>query len=98
MGPLLFTVTDVFQIRDRGCVLAPGGSTEPGAPNFRAGSAIRLVLPDGMQRDTTIRGLEMINFRRRPPVITASILLPSDIKKEDVPIGTKVYLISSADQ
>ncbi|MCD6673764.1 MAG: hypothetical protein LT106_13020 [Burkholderiaceae bacterium] len=93
---LLFTVADAFQIKGRGCVLAPGPSAEPGTTPIHIGDAIRLIFPDGGSVDTQIRGLEMINFRKRPEVITVPILLPSDLKKDDVPPGTQVYLLRRA--
>lgn len=90
---LLFTVQDAFQLTDRGCVLAPGPSAEPGAQAVRIGDRIRLRKPDGHSFDTFIRGLEMLGRRPRPEVITAAILLPKEITKHDVPKGTEVWLI-----
>jgi len=92
---LLFIVEDAFQIRDRGCVLVPGPSAEPGAQNVRIGDRIRLLKPDGESIDTVIRGLEMLNRGPRPPVITVPILLPKNITKTAVPKGTKVMLLGS---
>jgi hypothetical protein len=91
-GPL-FTVEHAFQLADRGCVLAPGPSIEAGAVEVRAGDRIRLVLPAGSAIETQIRSLEMIKRATRPDVLTAPILLPREITKEMVPVGTQVYLI-----
>lgn len=93
---LLFIVEDAFQITDRGCVLVPGPSAGPGGPTVRVGDPIRLVKPDGEVIDTEIRGIEMLGRRPRPKVITAPILLPLDITKEQVPVGTRV--LSLCDQ
>ena len=82
---LLFIVEDAFQISGRGCVLVPGPSTEPGDP-------IRLVKPDGHAIDTCVRGVEMIHRRPPPKVVTAPILLPKEITKDQVPVGTRVLL------
>lgn len=90
----LFTVEDRFQIRGRGCVLVPGLSTETGSPVVRVGDAIQLRTPDGRVIDTHIRGVEMINYRRKPERITAPILLPPNLSAEDVPVGTEVFLVS----
>ena len=87
---LLFIVEDAFQITGRGCVLVPGPSAEAGGPTLRVGDPIRLVKPDGQVVDTSVRGIEMIGRRPPPKVITAPILLPPEIKKEQVPIGTQV--------
>lgn len=94
----LFTVADRFQIRGRGCVLVPGLSTEAGSPVVRVGDAIQLRTPDGRVIDTHIRGVEMINYLRKPERITAPILLPSNLSTEDVPVGTEVFLVESRDE
>ena len=90
---LLFIVEDAFQITGRGCVLVPGPSTEPGGPTLRVGDPIRLVKPHGHAIDTCVRGVEMIHRRPPPKVVTAPILLPKEITKDQVPVGTHVLLL-----
>jgi hypothetical protein len=90
---LLFTVEDVFQLSGRGCVLVPGPIAEVGGPEVRVGDPIRLVKPDGSHVDTFIRGIEMIGRRPPPKVLTAPILLPAELSKADVPVGTKVLTL-----
>jgi hypothetical protein len=89
----LFTVADTFQIEQRGCVLVPGLPTEPGAPIVRTGARIRLRTPVGREIDTTVKAIELINYRKRPEKICIPVLLPSDVTKNDVPIGTEVFLL-----
>jgi len=89
----LFTVTDGFQIEGRGCVLIPGVSCEPGDPVVRVGDRIRLRMPSGGNLDTTVRGIEHIRYAKMPEKIAFAVLLPHDITKEDVPVGTEVLLI-----
>jgi len=89
---LLFVVEDAFQITGRGCVLAPGPAAEPGAQPIRVGDRLLLRKPDGQSVDTVIQAVEMLGRRPRPKVITAPILLPREITKDDVPIGTEVWL------
>ena len=91
----LFVVDQAFHLSGRGCVLAPGPSIEDGAPVVRVGDRIRLVLPSGEVLNTRIKGLEMLKRLVRPRVLTAAILLPTNITKEQVPIGTHVYLAAS---
>ena len=94
---LLFVVEHAFQISGRGCVLAPGLSTEPGGPTVRVGSRIRLVTPEGESFDTLVRGLEMLNYgARRPEKITIPILVSAGVTKERVPPGTKVFITAAA--
>lgn len=90
---LLFTVEDAFQITGRGCVLVPGPLAEAGIQAIRIGDRLCLRKPDGDSFDTVIAGVEMIARRPRPKRITTPILLPSDVTKGDVPIGTEVWLL-----
>ena len=89
----LFTVMDRFQIEGRGCVLIPGVSCEPGDPVVRLGDRIRLRMPTGSDLDTTVRGIEHIRYAKRPEKITFPVLLPENITKNDVPVGTEVLLL-----
>lgn len=89
----LFTVTDRFQIEGRGCVLIPGVSCEPGDAIVCLGHRIRLRMPDGAVFDTTVRGIEHIRCAKMPEKITFPILLPENMKKQDIPVGTEVLLL-----
>lgn len=89
----LFTVADVFQIENFGCVLVPGVPTEPGSPVIRRGARIRLRTPAGTEIDTTIKDAPMISYRKMPEKICIPISLPRDIAKADVPVGTEVVLL-----
>ena len=89
----LFTVADRFQIDGIGCVLVPGLSGEPGAPNIRRGARIRLRTPGGGEFDTFIKDIEMISIRPRPEKLTFPISLPRSVTKDDVPVGTEVLLL-----
>lgn len=90
---LLFTVEDAFEITGRGCVLVPGPSAEEGSQPIRIGDRLCLRKPDGHSLDTVIAGVEIIGRRPRPKVVTAPIVLPKDVTKGDVPIGTEVWLL-----
>jgi hypothetical protein len=89
----LFTVADRFQIEGRGCVLVPGIPTEPDSPIVPKGARLRLRTPEGKETDTFIKELAMISYRKKPEKICIPILLPKDITKEDIPVGTEVLLI-----
>ena len=89
----LFTVTDRFQIEGRGCVLVPGLPCEHGDPVVRLGHRIRLRLPGGTELDTTVRGIEDIRYIKKPDRTTFPVLLPEEITKDDVPVGTQVLLL-----
>ena len=87
-----FTVTYIFHIEGRGIVLLPGLPTGPNFPNVKTGHSILLRTPGGRERATIIRSLENIR-QSRSKSIEIPILLPSDISKDDVPVGTEVYLL-----
>ena len=76
-------------------MLAPGPSIEADATPVQVGDKIQLLLPSGARIETHIGGLEMIKRIVRPAVLTAAILLPPDIRKDQVPAGTQVFLLES---
>ncbi len=94
--PFLFTVEVAFEISGRGCVLAPGVGEDAEVSNVRVGDLIRLVRPNGEITDTSIHGVEMLNYRRgSPPRKLAPISLPRPLTKHDAPPGTLVYYLGS---
>lgn len=95
-GILLSSVTDVFFIEGRGCVIVPGAPYPTATiPVLRRGAPITLRRPDGSEIASRIRELEMIN--RRPPVPFIPILLQSPTSKSDIPIGTEVWYFPTAE-
>jgi translation elongation factor EF-Tu-like GTPase len=87
MRNLLFTVEDCFKITGRGTVVA--ANRPPNLPDLKVGEKIVLIQPEGREIKTEIAGIEM--------VVTVSgvkkiALLIKDITKEDVPVGTEVFL------
>lgn len=92
MEQLLSVVEDVFELRGRGCVITPGVPVAPTPMvSIQIGDALRLVRPDGSSVTTTVAGIEMIGGGSIQPRPTP-LLLHSDISKEDVPPGTRVYV------
>ena len=76
----LFKVEQAFMITGRGLVLTSG----LGDKIVATGSKLKLVRPDKSVLETTITGVTFGEKR--------DILIGSNIKKEDVPIGTEVWL------
>ena len=93
---LLCTVEDVFEIEGRGCVIAPGldQSTSPQI-HLRNRDPISLHRPDGSSLNTHIHALEFLDCSNRRWYVP--ILLPPNITKADVPIGTTVWLLTDSD-
>jgi hypothetical protein len=50
-------------------------------------------MPGGTELDTTVRGIEHIRYAKMPEKITFPVLLPDNITKDDVPVGTEVLLL-----
>jgi hypothetical protein len=76
----LFTVNNTFIITGRGLLLTPG----PGNKTAKIGSKIKLIRPDKSIIETRIKGIIFEGNH--------DILIGAGLKKEDVPIGTEVWL------
>jgi len=87
--PYLFTVEDRFLITGRGVVIVPGIPWR-GVPSTKRGDPLILRTPLGEIIETSIKEVEMIRTATR--IEASPVLLPSDIHKFDVPIGTEVFL------
>jgi translation elongation factor EF-Tu-like GTPase len=77
----LFTVENIFLITYRGLVVTSG----PKNRIVRIGDRIQLILPDKSVIQTKIKGLEFHE--------NWAALLEKGLRKEDVPIGTEVWLL-----
>jgi len=89
---LLFKVEDVFDIQGRGCVLAP--ATDP-TPGIRPGDRIQLRIPADRILDTHIASVEFVHGKTADGsrFCRTAVMLPREISKEDIPIGTEVWLL-----
>jgi hypothetical protein len=87
----LCRVEDVFEITGRGCVLTPGVSeATPGDIKVRADDAIELRRPDGSVLHTRIHALEFLDGPGKRSCVP--VILPPELTKSDVPIGTEIWL------
>jgi hypothetical protein len=85
---LLSRVEDVFQLRGRGCVVVPGIPSSIECP-IQIGSVVRLRRPDGSEANTVIQG---IGSGGSPAAPGTPVLLGTEIVKDDVPIGTEIWV------
>jgi hypothetical protein len=87
----ILKVEEVFDIPGRGLTLAP---KMPGHLNVdvRPKDRIQLRTPNGRLLDTYIASFSLGKPRGGGPSI-GTIELPFDIRREDVPIGTEVWLL-----
>lgn len=85
----LFKVEEVFEIPTRGCVIVP--VVGDGADfKIRARDAIQLRTPEGLTLDTHIDSVEFL--KQAVGACRMGILLPSDVRKQDIPKGSEVWL------
>ena len=87
---LLIKVEDVFYFSERGCVVVP--AVPEGFDFIRAKDQIELHTPDGRRLQTHIASIELPKPKDGSPCRMA-IMLPPDITKQDVPVGTEVWLL-----
>lgn len=86
----LFEIEDVFDISGRGCVVVPGIPCSF-ASDVRVGSRLLVEAPSGARLETTILAFELINRGRRTE--HAPFMVPRSILKEQLPIGSRVFLM-----
>lgn len=82
------TIEDVFQIDGRGCIVVPGLLLDAD-PHVCIGDPATLRRPDGTEIQTLVAGIEMIRTLDRNAM---PILLPKNIHKDEVPIGTELAI------
>ncbi len=88
----LFTAEDSFQLESLGCVIVTTFPMNESFPILKVGDAIILETLEGNRISSIVQGIPMINYGRIPNRLHFSIQLPSNLKKEDVPVGTKVFI------
>ena len=87
---LLFKVESVFEIEGRGCVIAPG--PEASAPPdilIRRRDPISLHRPDGSVIRTHVHEFDFL--RGGPRDSRLALVLPPNVSKADVPIGSEAW-------
>jgi len=87
MRQKLFTVTDTFNIVGRGTVLV--GEQPIVVPDFKIGSPIVLISPEGQEIISKIGGTDS------PTTVNGTRLMAvfiQNIAKDEVPIGTEIFL------
>jgi translation elongation factor EF-Tu-like GTPase len=92
---LLYIVEDAFQISGRGCVLA-SGIPEDSPVQVRNGDVVMLVQPSGKIFESVIHSLDAIHNRSvDKPEVRTLVVLPKSVHKQDVPAGSKLFLLAS---
>lgn len=94
----LFTIVDAFNLSGvPGLILVPGIPQNPELPTIRAGAMLRLVAPDGTTFETQLSGFKKISYGRKQArdKIGMPIFLPTSVSKEQIPVGTDVFLLTT---
>ncbi|MDP9513130.1 hypothetical protein Q7O56_29275 [Pseudomonas protegens] len=89
----LFEVEDVFSITGQGCVLAPG-APQAFMRELKNGAPLLICTPQGEHIYTHIDFF--VSVKKTQPLSHTPFSLPSMIKKESIPAGSKVYLEDDA--
>lgn len=87
---LICTIENVFHITGRGCVVVPGIPYDFPIP-VGIGAQLLIETPSGEHVRSTFAGVEMIN--RGKPMNHAPFSVPSNITKNQLPVGSKVFLV-----
>ena len=88
----LSIIEDVFRITGRGLVVVPG-IPWTGEWRIKIGTPLELRCPDGSKFSTAIRGIEMVRGQRQ----MCPLLLGAELTKDDVPIGTEIWIDAPGD-
>jgi hypothetical protein len=88
MPEFLYKVDDVFDIGGRLTMATPG--IPPKTPGIRNGVAIELRRPDGTIIETQIGSIAIVDpYDPKRPI---QFSFPAGLTKQDVPVGTEVWL------
>jgi hypothetical protein len=87
MDVLLFAVEDVIHIKGLGTVLFPGISYSYSGPQLQNGQSLTVLCPDGQEIKTNIKSVANIR-----PLKSLPFVLPKNIKAEEIPIGSQVWI------
>ena len=87
MWQFLSKVEDTFLITDRGLIIVPGIPRNEKGWKLSDGEPLELRRPDGTSLQTTIAAIELGGRGK-----FTAILLPRELTKDDVPIGTEVWV------
>jgi len=88
----LSKIEDVLSVKS-GCLIIPGIPAKFEIP-VNVGDKIKIKKSDGTSVDTFVKGIELIS-KIDGAVYYVPILLPKDIKKNDLPVGSEVFLFST---
>ena len=86
----LSIVEESFNLETGGCFLTPGIPVDRKTLKIKVGETIELRRPDGHVIKTMIEGLMMVC--RTPEAPPIPIALPKRFRKEDIPVGTEIWI------
>lgn len=86
MREKIFVIEDHFQIKGRGLIIT--GKIEKKSSELKIGIPIIVCRPDGSEVETKIAGID----RFRPPNFEIEAILIHNLTKDDLPIGSSVFI------
>lgn len=92
MAEFLFKVAEVFEIPERGLIIATDTPIREIPFVLRPGEVIEFRSPDGGKFKSTIRALEFASPFN--PNRTFAFLAGAEVAKVDIPPGTQIWLVS----
>lgn len=89
---LICEVEEVFEISGVGCVILPHApSPDAWKGPINVGARLLIETPSGSLFETILAGVQMVSGTRHMDRVPFS--LAKDVRKTDVPIGSKVFLL-----
>ena len=89
MRERIFVIEDHFQIKGRGLIIT--GKIEKKSTVLKIGTPIIVCRPDGSEVETKIAGIEMCS----PPNFKIEAILIHNLTKDDLPVGSYVFINSN---
>ena len=87
----LYSVELTFEIKGRGCVILAHFDPKDKRPTVNIKDEL-IIKTEEKTIETFVKSIEMISTRIKPFRYPLAILLPKNIRKEDIPEKSKVYI------
>ena len=91
MTRLLSVVEGRFQLSGCSSVIVTPGIPRAGNWRLKVGDPLTLRLPDGTELHTVVGGVEMLSPLHLN-MTSMALMLGPDLMKEDVPLGTEIWV------
>jgi hypothetical protein len=90
MSRFIFKIIDTFWMERIGLLAASDANAQE--VSLGVGERIELRLPDGSRFETEVAGIPRLRNLSYDPDRHFEFLLPTGLRKDDVPLGTEVWV------